>query len=532
MGDLNGNGYADLLIGDPSAEIEDASGNLIGFGAVYILDGSSEASIHTLIPPGPPSGADFGASLALVPDTDGDGIEDIVIGARGALDEEDLFEVGKAYLISGTDGSFLHTFSSQNEEDGGWFGWSVTGIPDIDEDGNGDLAVGAPGETVGASSSAGRVYFFSGLSGEWIGTLESPIPAVSGRFGVSVQGTLDINHDGYGDLVVGAPLEGNDFPGMDGGGRAWLVDGFTRSILDEYVSPNNEPEGNFGRSVAVVPDVNQDGLGEIVVGAPSEEPLGMGPLAGPGRAYLFYSSASDVDIDPVEIDFGIRDLDDGPSPAMNLTVSNRGVANLIFECPGVELVGNDGADFEVSAEDWTCGSGPSGTVLRQGEEQAFSVVFDPASIGEKEANLRVSTNDPSDPAVEVLLRGAGVVFTSTPTPTSTPSPTSSPSRTFSPTLTPTASFTLTPTFASSPTATLTRTPTPSPTNSVTLTPTLSSTPTATASTNYDIEPEVPDGQIDARDLLAWFGLVKTGSAEETHLFGIATVWHGPFPPSP
>jgi hypothetical protein len=212
------------------------------------------------------------------------------------------------------------------------------------------------------------------------------------------------------------------------------------------------------------------------------------------------SSPSNIQVAPAEITFGDWEINAGISLSRQITVRNQGIANLVFECPGIEIVGPDSADFSVVVGDWNCGLEPSGKVLRQFESYSFELRFDPSSVGDKEATFRITTNDPARPVVEVPLRGTGILYTPTPTATAT--------------FTPSPTATLTPSFSPTPTSTA------SPSN----------TPTAT--NDYDVEPEVPDGQIDARDLLAWFGLVKTGSAEETHLFGIATLWHGPFPPSP
>ena len=96
---------------------------------------------------------EFGRSVSSVPDTDGDGVADLLIGT----------DEGNAYLFSGATGALIHTLMDPGSGDS-LFGQAVAGVPDVDGDGRGDLLVGAEAQSIGATS-AGRADVFSGASG-------------------------------------------------------------------------------------------------------------------------------------------------------------------------------------------------------------------------------------------------------------------------------------------------------------------------------------------------------------------------------
>jgi hypothetical protein len=174
------------------------------------------------------------------------------------------------------------TLSSPNETKDGFFGGTVTGIPDVNGDGRGDVAVGAPSETVNGISGAGRVYILAGTNGALLRVLQSPTPRFNGNFGISVSGSPDLNGDGRGDVIVGAYNEGDN---PLASGKAYVFSGATGAFQCQMISPNRQTGGAFGNAVAWVPDVNGDLRPDVVVGAPSES-TGTHP-AGAGRAYVY-----------------------------------------------------------------------------------------------------------------------------------------------------------------------------------------------------------------------------------------------------
>ena len=163
----------------------------------------------------------------------------------------------------------LFELVSPSEQEGGFFGYTVSGVPDVDGDGAGDVIVGAVFEDPGPSPpAAGRAYVFSGVTGAPLHTLASPNEEPEGFFGTAVAGVGDVDGDGRGDVIVGAGESG----GALNAGRAYVFSGATGILLHTLVSPHPTRDGSFGNAVAGVPDLDGDGRGDVVVGARIEGP--------------------------------------------------------------------------------------------------------------------------------------------------------------------------------------------------------------------------------------------------------------------
>ena len=134
----------------------------------------------------------------------------------------------------------------------------------------------------GEGGQTGRVHLFSGATGALIRTLQSPTPSSGGRFGIDVSGVPDLDDDGFSDILVGTSEEGSAASGF---GRVHVFSGAVDSMLYSLQSPNPEGVGevfpSFGGSVAGVADMDGDGYGDILVGARAEG------TSDAGRAYLF-----------------------------------------------------------------------------------------------------------------------------------------------------------------------------------------------------------------------------------------------------
>ncbi len=286
-GNSNGDDYDDLVVGAPfwgTPEERDYGGRM------HVFSGQTGAAIYQRASPEAQDYGRFGYSVSGVGDLDNDGLEEVLVGAPcESLDNHPVGH-GMAYVFRGPAGSVLHYFTSPNEQTWGGFGWAVSGVGDVDNDGCPDLVVGAPWEETGPSTpSAGRVYVFSGQTGVLIHTLVSPNQEISGTFGWSVSGAGDVNGDACADIVAGALWED---PGVSGAGRAYVFNGQTGSVLYALVSPNAEYSGNFGHSVSGAGDVNNDGYADVVVGAIGEE-RPSSPW-GAGCAYVFSGGTGDV----------------------------------------------------------------------------------------------------------------------------------------------------------------------------------------------------------------------------------------------
>lgn len=126
---------------------------------------------------------------------------------------------GAVYVYSGATGDLLWKRVGRFGEQ---FGWSVGGAGDLDADGRGDVVVGAPG----TGSGEGAAYVYSGAEGKLLRRIAGEAPG--DRFAQDVRGVGDHDGDGVGDLLVGAPL--CDEPGTDCG-RVYLVSGASGEII-------------------------------------------------------------------------------------------------------------------------------------------------------------------------------------------------------------------------------------------------------------------------------------------------------------
>jgi hypothetical protein len=219
----------------------------------------------------------FGFAIAGIPDCDGDGLDDVIIGAPGE-DGGGISDAGRVYIHSGATGALIRAHSSPNDTVNGQYGFAVSGVPDLTGDGLGDYIVGAPLEAGG-----GRVYVYSGSTGALVRTSISTVPDPNGRFGAAVAGVDDLTGDNKGDYVVGAP--GEVASGLSNGGRVHIHSGASGVVWNTRISPAAEAGGEYGTSVSAVPDFDNDGFGDYVVGAPYEDP-GALPLDA-GRAYVY-----------------------------------------------------------------------------------------------------------------------------------------------------------------------------------------------------------------------------------------------------
>jgi hypothetical protein len=260
-GDVNGDGYADVLVGAPGA------GGNQGLAEVY--SGFNGAVLHELA--GQAAGERLGAAVAGAGDVDGDGFDDVAVGVPGSAQAGP--GAGVVRLVSGATGADIRILTGP--EPYGAFGSAVAGVGDVDGDGRPDLAVGTPNFS-GLAPNAGRVDVF-GADGAVLRTWSGS--ATQDQFGFSVAGAGDFNNDGRADVIVG--VIGADAGGTSAGQAQVLsgADGSVLATLDGAAAYDG-----LGRSVAGVGDVDGDGRADVVAGAPGGDAAGTD--AGEARVVL------------------------------------------------------------------------------------------------------------------------------------------------------------------------------------------------------------------------------------------------------
>lgn len=289
--DLDQDGTDDIVVG--------SSGESGERGMVYIFSGATGAQIHTVVSPNPRSGGQFGDRVAGVPDADGDGAGDILVGAYN--EGESMFgrDRGRAYLCSGATGKLLHAIESPVTPPE-YFGEQVMGSPDLNGDGMGDFLIsGRQQEAPGSVRYAGLVHAFSGATGALLYTLAAPVPQTGGFFGSGIGVVPDLDADGRPEILVGAGGE-EIGPGFDintNHGGAYLFSGATGRLLRSMRSPTPQIDGAFGVTVAAIPDFNNDGRGDFCVG--SNDCPGTCLPQERGRIYVYPSCAADFNADAV-----------------------------------------------------------------------------------------------------------------------------------------------------------------------------------------------------------------------------------------
>ena len=263
-----------------------------GIGRVFVFNGKDNSLVWTLAPPSPES-ASFGWSIAEANDLDRDGTPDIVVGAPYTSVGE-VSARGRAYAFSGQTGKLLYTIDDPRPRAGAVFGWCVTTGGDYNEDGVSDILIGAPYKDTSNTRAAGEAFLFSGQNGALLMTLRNPAPTKSySGFGLALTSSPDLNQDGVPEILIGAPFQTVDEFHLQG--EAFLFDGRSGRHLSTFDNPFPHQGSMFGYTLASPGDVNGDAVPDFAIGTAGQT---IRDRASVGRVYLFLSrGASPV---PVE----------------------------------------------------------------------------------------------------------------------------------------------------------------------------------------------------------------------------------------
>jgi hypothetical protein len=271
VGDVNADGYDDVVVGAPNYSVGG-----VNRGRAYLyFGGPAMDNVADLLLTGEFAFDYFGYSVAGAGDVNHDGFQDFIVGAHGFGSER-----GRAYVFyGGTTPNAVADIAFTGRSVGDHFGFSVAGAWDVNGDNVADLLVGAPGY----SFFAGRAYLFYGSPGSASAdTTEDQVYTGQNTgdwFGTSASLAGDTDADGFADLIVGAPNYDSNR------GRAYLFRGAPTPGNTAAVTMTGENQGdNFGFSVASLGDGNRDGLDDVIVGAPGFQSFD-------GKAYIYFDAA-------------------------------------------------------------------------------------------------------------------------------------------------------------------------------------------------------------------------------------------------
>ncbi len=288
-GDLNMDGYFDVIIGAPTSQNayiflghkpSSTPLNLTYQNANITLNGSAQNS--------------FGFAVSYAGDINNDTFDDVMVGDPYFNKSADVGQ-GQVYIFYGhsspkSSNSYLNanvTLEGFNKND--FFGWNLSYAGDLNNDSVSDIIIGAPFYINGPNPGEdGAAYVYFG--GDAFGSIPQPIPTTSANltfeegkkrfFGWSVSNAGDINNDNYDDVIVGAPFYDSDR------GSSYIYYGGNPMDNNVDITVVGENAGdNFGMAVSTAGDHDNDGINDdFVIGAPNAN--------NNGSIYIFYGSDS------------------------------------------------------------------------------------------------------------------------------------------------------------------------------------------------------------------------------------------------
>ncbi len=437
LGDLDGDGRSEFIVGTPGAQVSviERAGVVRIFRSSGVLLGTKSGSGW---------GAQFGTSVASAGDVNADGLPDIIVGAPGDA---------RVFVYSGdqtTGFPLLATLQGGLEPDDR-FGASVGTAGDIDGDARSEVIVGAP-HFLAAGGHGGRIYVFNVVEPG------DPVYSITGSgptdlLGTDVDGGRDLNGDSVPDFMGSAM--GTDITGPPGFGYVKTYSGANSSVLQTFTS--SEAGDLFGFSAELSDSCSDGKTFTLIVGAPQTtnpdsqkitgrvvafnaasgaqlteiygenllDGMGIGvggfvDLTGDGKAEFLagahgmsdppalwtngsgfvYSCVNiprpDILAVPNPANFG--DVSMGTTQDMTVQIQNQGDADLVVT--GLALTAASNAAFSFSGLSTPATIPPSGS-------QSVTVHYGPTTMGIHGGTLQVQSNDPDSPTYDIVLVGKG-----------------------------------------------------------------------------------------------------------------------------
>lgn len=237
--------------------------------------GDNSEALQKRILNGQASGDNFGSSVASAGDVNGDGFDDVIVGAPNNGIGSTF--IGRAYIyFGGTSINTTYDLILNGEAINNFFGYSVASAGDVNGDGYSDVIIGAKGY----NNSSGRVYIY--LGGTDMNNVADVIItglAATDLLGGYVSSAGDVNNDGFSDVIIGA----NGVSSSQG--RAYILyGGSPMNNIADVVLTGEAGGNNFGYIASKAGDLNGDGYSDVIVSAPFYN-------GSTGKCYIFYGGS-------------------------------------------------------------------------------------------------------------------------------------------------------------------------------------------------------------------------------------------------
>jgi hypothetical protein len=394
-GDVNGDGYDDVVVG---AAFYDHGLTDQGAAFLYLGGPSGLAASPAWTTYGELAGANYGACSQGAGDVNGDGYDDVIIGSWLYGPASEPFE-GRAYLYLGSPTGLSTTpaWIGESHSANAVYGYFCTGAGDLNGDGYGDVVVGARRFSGNGLSKEGRVYVYYGsptglhAAADWIQDGGQP----GGEFGESVSTAGDVNHDGYGDLVVSA-FRYDDPETDEGKGYVFMGSASGLSHTPAWTTESNQAGAYWAYHVDTAGDTNGDGYDDVVMSASQYDIDG---FTDAGLAFLYLGGPAGLDTIPDWVQHG--DEDGG-----GLGNSVRGVGDV--DGDGFTEVGTGALYHDIGTKVdagrayvfYGCAHGP----LAVGPERVRALELAAASANPFASRLRLRLMLPAEAAVSLAIR--------------------------------------------------------------------------------------------------------------------------------
>jgi MYXO-CTERM domain-containing protein len=378
-GDVNADGIDDVIVGADGYDNGQAGE---GRAFVYLGSAGGLAASPAWTAESDQTDARFGASVSRAEDVNGDGFDDVIVGAH--LYDNGQTDEGGAFVYHGSASGLATSpaWTAEGDQIDATFGRSVSSAGDVNGDGFGDVIVGADGYGNGQAGE-GRAFMYLGSAA---GLSTSPAWTAEGDqidafFGRAVSSAGDVNADGFDDVIVGAHGYDN---GQDTEGRAFMYLGSAGGLATSaaWTAEGDQTFARFGQAVSSAGDVNADGFGDVIVGAPGYT----NGQAGEGRAFVYLGSAGGLATSPAWTAEGDRAfVRFGQSVRSAGDVNADGFGDVIASAPEYDNgPGDEGRAFVylgsasglATSAAWTAEGGQTGTYFGASVSSAGDVNAD------------------------------------------------------------------------------------------------------------------------------------------------------------